>query len=153
MGSGGTNINNALNEMYQTVPTTHGDGSSATSTLPFVFLITDGAQDNQTMTNSNGSWSGSNHATVLTQSYCTTLKTRATLAILYVPYSVIPNPNKNFAGDEDDYANNNIPNIPPSLQGCASVGQFYTANSPADITAALQLMFNNALQMAPRLVN
>jgi hypothetical protein len=56
--------------------------------------------------------------------------------------------NASFANDEDDAANNNIPNIPPSLQSCASPGFFYTANSPADITTALNAMFNQALLSA-----
>ena len=55
---------------------------------------------------------------------------------------------RRFAGDEDGYANSNIANIPGSLQSCASPGFFYTANSPADITAALNAMFNHALVTA-----
>jgi hypothetical protein len=35
-----------------------------------------------------------------------------------------------------------------SLQDCASPCYFYTANSPADITAALNAMFNHALVTA-----
>ena len=56
--------------------------------------------------------------------------------------------NTSFAGNEDTYANNNIPYIPASLQKCASPGFFYTANSPTEITAALNAMFNHALQTA-----
>ncbi len=153
MGSGGTSLNNALNEMTQTLPAAPGDGVSSTSPAPFVILITDGAEDNQIMYNSRGAWSGSNHATVLTQSNCTALKKSATLAILYVPYTKITNPNPSFAGNEDGYANANIPNIPPSLQSCASPGFYYTADSPTDISNALQQIFQNALQTAPRLVN
>ena len=153
MGSSGTNINNALTEMATLLPTTPGTGITQTSPAPFVILITDGAEDNQIMYNSAGSWSGSNHATVLTQSNCTALKKQATLAILYVPYTKITNPNPKFAGDEDDYANANIPNIPPSLQQCASPGFYYMAGSPTDINNALQQIFLNALQSAPRLVN
>ena len=36
------------------------------------------------------------------------------------PYQPINPVNTSFAGDEDDYANWNIPNIPASLKGCAS---------------------------------
>ena len=43
---------------------------------------------------------------------------------------------------------NNIANIPGSLSACASPGFFYTANTPADITAALNAMFNHAVQVA-----
>ena len=153
MGSGGTSINNALTEMQSVLPQTPGTGVTKTSPAPFVILITDGAEDNQIMYNSAGAWSGSNHATVLTRANCTALKKQATLAILYVPYTKITNPNPNFAGDEDDYANANIPNIPPSLQQCASPGFYYMADSPTDINNALQQIFLNALQSAPRLVN
>lgn len=153
MGSGGTSLNKALTEMQSVLPKTPGDGTTQTNPAPFVILITDGAEDNQIMYNSDGAWSGSNHATVLTQSNCATLKKQATLAILYVPYVKILNPNPSFAGDEDDYANANIPNIPPSLQQCASPGFYYMADSPTDINHALQQIFLNALQSAPRLVN
>ena len=39
------------------------------------------------------------------------------VSVLYIPYQVINPVNASFAGDEDDYANNNIPNIPASLKG------------------------------------
>ena len=81
------------------------------------------------------------------------MQTRATLAILYVPYTAISNPNASFANNEDGAANTNIPQISPSLSACASPGFFYTASSPSDIAAALQAMFANALQSAPRLLN
>ena len=77
---------------------------------------------------------------------CTPLKNRGIIiSVLYIPYQRISPVNASFAGDEDDFANNNIPNIPASLQGCASPGFFYTANTPDDITAALNAMFNHAL--------
>jgi hypothetical protein len=56
--------------------------------------------------------------------------------------------NKSFAGDEDTYANDNIPFIPASLQKCASPDFYFTANTPADITTALNKMFNKALEVA-----
>jgi len=65
--------------------------------------------------------------------------------VLYIPYTAIANPNPSFANDEDDAANNNIANIPTSLQTCASPGFYYTASSPADIVTALQQMFNQSI--------
>ena len=57
--------------------TSVGDGSAWNNTLPYVFLITDGAQDPQIKGVPNGSWSGSNHATVIDPSTsCTPLKNR-----------------------------------------------------------------------------
>jgi Flp pilus assembly protein TadG len=154
LGSGGTHIDVALNSMNGMI-INPGTGTTPTNTLPYVFLITDGAQDPQSKGVPNGGWSGSNHATVLnnpSNSYpnaCATLKNRGiTIAVLYIPYQPISPVNASFAGDEDDAANNNIPSIPPSLQACASNGFFYTANTPADITSALQTMFKQALAVA-----
>ncbi len=150
LGSGGTHIDTALSTL-NTLITSVGDGSAWNNTLPYVFLVTDGAQDPQTKTlNSSGGWAGSNHATVINPTTsCTPLKNRGIIiSVLYIPYQPIQNPNPSFAGDEDDAANNNIPSIPASLSGCASPGFFYTANTPADITAALNAMFNHALVTA-----
>ena len=104
----------------------------------------------------NGGWHGSNHATTIdnqgtlaTVPVCETLKGRGIIvSVLYIPYQPISPVNTSFAGNEDTYANNNIPYIPASLQKCASPGFFYTANTPSDITAALNAMFNHALQTA-----
>jgi Flp pilus assembly protein TadG len=145
LGSGGTHFENAFPTLNNII-TSVGDGSSTTSTLPYVFLITDGAENPQTYW--SGSWSGSNAATTMDTSKCTTLKNRGIIvSVLYIPYQPIQNPTT-FANSEDFKANANIPNIPPSLQTCASPGYFYTANTPADITTALNAMFNHALVTA-----
>ena len=156
LGSGGTHIDQALYDVNGLIASV-GDGSSSTNTLPYVFLVTDGAQDNQYKDVPNGSWHGSNHATVLNDTtnstfastICATLKSRGIIvSVLYIPYQTINPVNTSFAGDEDDYANWNIPGIPSSLQNCASPGYFYTANAPADITTALNAMFSHALVTA-----
>ncbi len=155
LGSGGTHIDVALNSMNTTI-TSVGSGNASTNTQPFVFLVTDGAQDPQTKGVPNGGWSGSNHATVLNDASqvtfpkaCQTLKSRGIIiGVLYIPYQPISPVNASFANDEDDAANNNIPNIPPSLQGCASPNFFFTASTPQDINTALQTMFNQSLVTA-----
>ena len=93
---------------------------------------------------------GSNHATVIDPTKeCKTLKDRGiTISVLYIPYQKISPVNTSFAGNEDTYANNNIPYIQPSLQACASPGFFYTADTPANITASLNQMFRHAVQVA-----
>jgi Flp pilus assembly protein TadG len=146
LGSGGTHIDTALSSMSTTIVSV-GNGSSSNSTLPYMFLVTDGAQDPQVKGVPNGSWSGSNHATTINAStVCNPIKNRGiVISILYIPYQPINPVNASFAGDEDDAANNNIANIPPSLQACASPGFFYTANTPQDISNALNEMFNHAL--------
>jgi hypothetical protein len=149
LGSGGTHLDRAFSDM-NTLITSVGDGSASSNTLPYVFVVTDGAQDPQVKAINGGSWSGSNHATVIDPTtVCKPLKDRGIIvSVLYIPYEPIQNPNSSFANDEDDYANNNISNIPASLQNCASPGFFYTANAPADITAALNAMFNHAVVTA-----
>ncbi|MGJ5021779.1 TadE/TadG family type IV pilus assembly protein [Bradyrhizobium oligotrophicum] len=149
LGSGGTHIDTALSSVNNLIVSV-GNGSASTNTLPYVFLVTDGAQDPQVKGVPNGSWSGSNHATVIDpNTSCTPLKNRGIIiSVLYIPYQVINPVNASFAGDEDDYANSNIPSIPPSLKACASPGFFYTANTPADITSALNAMFNHAVSEA-----
>ena len=160
LGSGGTHITTALTSVngfiYGGGTSLVGDGSTATTPQPYVFLVTDGAQVPQTKGVPNGSWSGSNHATTIdnqnalaTVPSCEALKSRGiVVSVLYIPYQPISPVNKSFAGDEDTYANDNIPFIPASLRKCASPGFFYTANTPTDITAALNAMFNHALQVA-----
>jgi Flp pilus assembly protein TadG len=164
LGSGGTHFENALNTMNTSViPNPVGTGTSS-APLPYLFIITDGSQDYQTQ--SNGNWSSQNwHATsavpyqnsatvippnsVTGTDYCTTMKSRGvTIAILYIPYQTISNANSSFANNEDGYANNNIANIAPALQTCASTNFFYTANSPTDIQNALIAMFQQAVSTA-----
>jgi Flp pilus assembly protein TadG len=170
LGSGGTHFENALSSMNGFISTV-GTGASTNSPLPYVFIVTDGSQDYQTQSNGNwGSqnWSSSAHvphqnsATVMppfspndqtgnvnTTNNCTAMKNRGiTIAILYIPYQPIQNPNSAFASDEDGYANSNIPNIPTALQSCASPGFFYTASSPTAITTDLVAMFNQATKTA-----
>ena len=145
LGSGGTHFENALPTMNSLI-TSVGDGSTQNNTLPFVFLITDGSQNYQYQW--GGNWSGSNSATTLNPAYCTTLKNRGiTISVLYIPYQPIENPTT-FANSEDFYANANIAYIPASLQSCASPNFFFTANSPADITSAMNAMFNQAVSSA-----
>lgn len=159
LGSGGTHIDTALtsvNGLISGGSGAVGDGSTPTTPQPYVFLVTDGAQDNQYKDVPNGGWHGSNKATTIdkqntlaTVPECETLKGRGIIvSVLYIPYQPVSPVVKSFAGDEDTAANNNIQYIPASLQKCASPGFFYTANSPTEIAASLNAMFNHALQTA-----
>jgi Flp pilus assembly protein TadG len=163
LGSGGTHFENALSSMNSLI-TSVGTGSNSSNALPYVFIITDGSQDYQTQ--SGGNWSSQNwtaNATVpyansstiippnteQSTNYCTTMQNRGiTVAILYIPYQTIVDPNSSFANNEDGYANSNVANIPAALQNCASTNFFYTANTPTDITNALITMFEQAVTTA-----
>jgi Flp pilus assembly protein TadG len=146
MGSGGTHFENLFTGISNYAQTL-GNGSSSTQPKPFLFIVTDGADNNQTYNGS--SWTGSQPQTPDISSYCQMARQRGvTVSILYIPYQPIYNPNPNFAGDEDGKVNAVIPSIPATLQSCASPGFFFTANSDADINAAMQAMFAQALQAA-----
>jgi Flp pilus assembly protein TadG len=148
LGSGGTHFENAFPNM-NTLITSVGDGSSSNNTQPFVFLVTDGAQNFQTQ--SGGGWAGNNGATVMpkdTTSYCKPLKDRGIIiSVLYIPYLPIQNPTTIF-NNEDNVANANIPHIDPSLQACASPGFYFSAATPQGISDALKAMFQKSLQTA-----
>ncbi|MBV8751679.1 MAG: pilus assembly protein [Hyphomicrobiales bacterium] len=167
MGSGGTHLDNALKTMNSNISSSAigtGGGAGKGGNKPYVLIITDGSQDYQTQ--SGGGWSSQgwsytpavpfpNSATIVppnsidNNDYCATMKNRGiTIAILYIPYAQIVNPNPNFANDEDGYANANIQNIPAALQACASPKSFYQATTPAEIKNQLWTMFNDQLNAA-----
>jgi len=88
LGSGGTHIDTSLTTLNGLIKSV-GDGSAFNNTLPYIFLVTDGAQDPQTKAlNQSGGWSGSNHATVIDPTQqCQTIKSRGiVISVLYIPY-------------------------------------------------------------------
>lgn len=142
-GSGGTHFENLAWDMPKYFSTI-GDGSSATSPKPFVFLVTDGADNNQTYSPFSGS-----QPQVPDLSFCSNAKASGiTISILYIPYVPIQNPNHSFAGDEDGKVNAIIPQLSSNLQSCSSPGFFFTASTPQDIQAAMQAMFAQAVRSA-----
>lgn len=144
MGSGGTHFENVMPPFYNYI-TRIGDGSTSQAPKPFLFIVTDGADNNQTYDGSNWSSGGSQPREPNNFGYCQyAQQLGVTVAILYIPYVPIQWPVMN----EDYTVNNVIPNIPPDLKACASPGFFFTANSDADIQSALQAMFAQALQAA-----
>lgn len=145
LGSGGTHFEYLQNDMTAYFSTI-GDGSKASSPKPFVFLVTDGADNNQTYSPFTGS-----QPQLPNMSFCDAAAQRKIpVSILYIPYVPISNPNPSFAGNEDGKVNAIIPQIPATLQNCTTLtgGYFFTANTPADINNAMQTMFFQALQAA-----
>ena len=146
MGSGGTHFENLLPDMQPFVKST-GNGTSSASPKPFLFIVTDGADNSQTYDGKN--WhGGSNPMEPNNFGYCDYAKQiGVTIAILYVPYLPINNsPPEDQA--ETTAVNGIIDKIPGDLKKCASDNFFFTANTDADIDNALQAMFKQALQAA-----
>ncbi|GJD35507.1 pilus assembly protein TadG-related protein [Methylobacterium aerolatum] len=165
-GAGGTHFEVAMAQMQSTI-VNYGDGSSASKPKPFVFLVTDGMQNGQHFfTSVNGKytypgnpskfvgyanawWDGSQPSQI-DATTCSALKSAgATISVLYIPYNQISFVNN---GGGIAWENNRVnafsPTLATPLKACASPGFFYTANTPADITASLNAMFDQALRMA-----
>ena len=165
LGSGGTHFENALSTMGNYINSV-GTGSGPTNTLPYVFIVSDGSQDYQTQSggnwgsqnwNSNGTSPYQNSSTGIPPNsedntdYCQAMKSNGiTVAVLYIPYGTIVDPNASFANNEDGYANTNITDgtYAANLQNCATTGFFYTASTPTDIQNALVTMFEQAVATA-----
>ncbi|MCJ2106440.1 pilus assembly protein TadG-related protein [Methylobacterium sp. E-041] len=164
-GAGGTHFETSLTQMKSTI-TSYGDGSSTSRTKPFVFLVTDGMQNSQhfyvmkngkyaypgnpSMTPNNvDAWWDRSQPSQIDPDNCTTLKNAgATISILYTPYNIIDF--TNYGGgiaSENITVNGFSPTLSTPLSKCASPGYFYTANTPDDITASLNKMFDQALKM------
>ncbi|MET7245744.1 pilus assembly protein TadG-related protein [Methylobacterium sp. EM32] len=173
-GSGGTHFENAFPQMTTLVGQKGaGDGSTATSRKPFVFLITDGMQNGQNFYDRsrtgklaysgyaskykpqiNGynyaDWDGSKPSQIDSR-YCDALKAAgATISILYIPYNQISfTNNSGYIAWENNRVNGFSPTLATPLQACASGPNYFrTANSPEAITAALSAMFDDALKVA-----
>ena len=171
-GSGGTNLgpspndsNSIFTQMQTEVSTFTPSGSlkngtSALNPQPFVFLITDGMENPQHYASnrsapynySNGSFDGLRAPVAMDQTQCNALKAAGiTISVLYIPYVSLVYTKDPY--NENAAANAAIPNLPVDLQACSGSNSstanfFYTANSPADITNALNSMFNQAIQVA-----
>ncbi|MDP4002061.1 TadE/TadG family type IV pilus assembly protein [Methylobacterium sp. NEAU K] len=168
-GAGGTHFEVVMPQMKTEITNAggFGDGSSTSARKPFVFLVTDGMQNGQhySITKNSkyyypgnpssfpgyaaGNFDGSSPSQI-DPSLCTALKTAgATISILYIPYNIISY--TDYGGTvawENGRVNGFSPTLSTPLQSCASPGFFYTANTPADITASLSAMFDKAIQVA-----
>ena len=153
IGSGGTHFETIANDMPNYIKT-FGNGQTAAAPKPFLVLVTDGVDNNQTYP-FNGS-----QPQLPSTGFCALAKSYGfTVAVLYIPYVPISNPNPSFAGDEDDKVNAVVNGVNPSItstlagsstnpNGCSTPGFFFTASTPTDINNAMQTIFFQALQVA-----
>jgi len=166
-GSGGTHFDTVLPQMKSAIAT-FGDGSLATQPKSFVFLVTDGMQNDQNFSSSkNGkrvypgsptkfpgyddaNWDGSKPRQIDSANCDALKKAGATISILYIPYNIITfkELNSKTIITENKKVNTISPGLSTPLKACASSGFFFTANSADDIKAALNSMFDKALQVA-----
>jgi hypothetical protein len=149
-GDGDSDFGNQLSQFNSVLPA-NGSGTSATSPSNYVFLITDGLID----TPGNGCTSG--HCTgAFSPSYCTNLKAKATVGVIYTTYLPIYSQNNAANGYEINYKNLVLPyvnQIAPNLLACATSSSYYfqASDGPA-ISTAMQALFG-ASQQGPGLTN
>jgi Flp pilus assembly protein TadG len=148
-GYGDTDFTDQLST-FNSMVGSNGTGATSASPINYVFIITDGLSDVP-----NGSWIG--HATAaFDPSLCSTLKTKATVGVIYTTYLPIYNQNNSGAGYESNYATLVAPyvsQIPGNLQSCAtSAAYYYQASDGPAITTGMQTLFASSLQ-ATRLTN
>ena len=168
LGAGGTHIHNIFDEISAKIVTV-GDGTGATKPRPFVFFVSDGMQNSQwhsstrvrspTFPYNETSWPGvTRYPTrpgetvsirAMDPSLCSALKARGvTISVLEIPYPTFTAP-KTFADSQEFKANDAQPNLPNAMRACASSPQFYRqADTPADIAAAMDEMFKDAVKFA-----
>jgi Flp pilus assembly protein TadG len=138
-GSGDSDFTDQLTTFNAMVPA-NGSGVSAVSPLNYVFIITDGVTDTP------GSSCTSGHCTsAFSASNCTSLKTKATVGVIYTTYNPIYAQNNKALGLENNYSNlvnSFVSQVPTNLQACASSSKYYfqASDGPA-ITTAMQALF------------
>ena len=165
MGAGGTHFENIWNDL-NTYFYPAGKGTSSSDTVPFIILVTDGVDNSQTYYPQN-SFTGSYPQlpdTTDSVSFCTKAKAAGyTVAVLYIPYPLIVNPQAIW-NDEDGAVNYlvspttepappnpytpNVPvgsNVSNNMNSCASPGYFFTAGTSAQVNAAMQQIFYQAV--------
>jgi Flp pilus assembly protein TadG len=131
---------------FNTILPANGSGASASSPANYVFLVTDGLIDTP-------GCGASNHCTgAFSPSYCTNLKAKATVGVIYTTYLPIYNQNNSANGYETNYNSLVLPyvsQIAPNLQACATSSSFYfEASDGPTISTAMQSLFAASQQGA-----
>jgi Flp pilus assembly protein TadG len=152
----GTQIGDAVDWLNSNVVTTNSGNGTKNSPSLFVFLVTDGVEDQlfnytpgnyDTLTPPTGDWYGTPSTSVMDPNACTSLKNKGvTVAVIYTSYD--PLNDMRYT----DLVAPFQPNIGSALQACASSPNFFVQADSADqIATAIQTMIGAALQQSARL--
>jgi hypothetical protein len=128
----------------QYLPATNGSGASAVSPQNYVFIITDGLDDECQSSHCMGT---------LGAASCAVLKASATVGVIYTIYNpiyandVITNP---YESNYQTFAANYVPQIPAALQSCTSdpTKYYFPAKDGPEINTALQALMTSTLQQS-----
>jgi Flp pilus assembly protein TadG len=147
-GTGDTGFSNSLNSFVTNYLSTQGDGSSPSSALNYVFLITDGLSDTPSPYCTSGHCTGA-----FDDSLCTPLKAKATVGAIYTTYNPIyykNNPSLGYDGNYAALAAPYVTNIPKNLQACTSdpTRWYYEASDGPGITTGMKKLFAGSSTLA-----
>jgi Flp pilus assembly protein TadG len=130
-----TNYDNAMSSINSLMPNP-GSGTGTDKPQEVLFFVTDGVEDENV--------NGSRQQSLMNPSWCTMIKNRGIrIAVLYTTY--LPLPTNSWY---NTYIAPFQPEIGPTLKSCASPGLFFQVNTNGDISAALNTLFDNAVQTA-----
>lgn len=164
--SGGTNITYALNSLNAILPTP-GTGMNAASPKGAVLLFTDAVQDDAQVTVATGIWAPDPNRTPYSPSVynqwnmqpldsggCAPIKAKGYAMLVLNAQYVITSTDLAEQSRYADIQNVVLPAVPGNVASCSSgVGHYYSANSPAQITAAVTTMFASAANNVARLTH
>jgi Flp pilus assembly protein TadG len=132
-----TNYTDAMTQINTIMPNPGGGTRTAGDTPQEVlFIVTDGVEDQMV--------NGSRVQSLMSNSYCTTIKNRGIrIAVLYTTY--LPLPTNSWY---NSYIKPFQTQIGPTLQSCASPGLYFQVSTDQDISNALAQLFNIAVETA-----
>jgi hypothetical protein len=131
-----TNYDNAMTKINTAMPNP-GSGTNTAGDTPqeVMFFVTDGVEDEKV--------GGSRQQSLMDNAWCNTIKARGIrIAVLYTTYLPLTNDWYNT------YISSFQPNISSQMQNCASPGLFYEVQTGGDISAAMNSLFQLAVQSA-----
>jgi Flp pilus assembly protein TadG len=130
-----TDYDTGINTINAAMPNP-GNGTNNTGDTPqeVLFFVTDGVEDEDV--------NGGRQQSLMSNAQCATIKQRGIrIAVLYTEY--LPLPTNSWY---NTYIAPFQPNIGPTLQACASPGLYYEVKTGGDISAALNQLFQIAVQ-------
>jgi len=163
---GGTNITYSLNSLNAVLPTP-GSGMNASSPKGAVLLFTDAVQDHEQFTLATGVWANDPNWVPYSPSVynmwdyqpidpggCAPIKSKGYSMLVLNAQYVITSTDLAEQSRYGDIKNIVLPAVPANIQSCSSgAGYFYSANSPAQINAAVTSMFASAANNVARVTH
>jgi hypothetical protein len=140
-----TNFEAAMTQVNNIMPNP-GLGTPTSTPQEVLFIVTDGVDDEvSTAANCSQPLSGSNRCQQpFNTALCTTVKNRGIqIAVLYTEY--LPLPTNSWY---NSWISPFQSQISSNLQSCASTGMFFSVTTDGDITAAMQVLFAQAISTA-----